>query len=200
MPIRAVGSGPKCGPARGPLPASLPASLHAGQGPSTIHCLHGEKEVDARGPRIERQRLPLLGVEGSAFSAGPWWPLPRSPRRARTGAARRRRQWAARVRLRPPRPLDARGTAPTSVCRAGGTGGGSGGGLAANPCAVHAPADFCRVRGYISTVKNHGMPALDCLRQALERRPFLPPVAAAAPSLFSDPATLGRPSIATVPR
>ena len=54
-----------------------------------------------------------------------------------------------------------------------------------------AAADFCRIRGYISTVKKHGLPVLDCLRQALERRPFLPPVAAAAPSADrpSDPAS-----------
>ncbi len=45
-----------------------------------------------------------------------------------------------------------------------------------------AAADFCRIRGYISTVKKHGLPVLDCLRQALEGRPFLPPVPAVAPS------------------
>ena len=44
-----------------------------------------------------------------------------------------------------------------------------------------AAADFCRIRGYISTVKKHGLPVLDCLRQALEGRPFLPPVPAVAP-------------------
>jgi transposase len=42
-----------------------------------------------------------------------------------------------------------------------------------------AAADFCRIRGYISTVKKHGLPVLDCLRRALEGRPFLPAVAAA---------------------
>ncbi len=57
---------------------------------------------------------------------------------------------------------------------------------------AHAAADFCRIRGYISTVKKHGLPVLDCLRHALEGRPFLPPVAAADPSVVqgpSDPAS-----------
>ena len=39
-----------------------------------------------------------------------------------------------------------------------------------------AATDFWRIRGYISTVKKHGLPVLDCLRQALEGRPFLPPL------------------------
>ena len=45
----------------------------------------------------------------------------------------------------------------------------------------HAAADFCRIRGYISTVKKHGLPVLDCLRQALEGRPFLSPRTPPAP-------------------
>ena len=45
----------------------------------------------------------------------------------------------------------------------------------------HAAADFCRIRGYISTVKKHGLPVLACLSQALEGRPFLPPGTAAPP-------------------
>jgi transposase len=55
-----------------------------------------------------------------------------------------------------------------------------------------AATDFCRIRGYISTVKKHGLPVLDCLRQALEGRPFLPPVAATDPPGVqgpSDPAS-----------
>ena len=47
---------------------------------------------------------------------------------------------------------------------------------------AHAAAEFCRIRGYISTVKKHGLPVLDCLRLALEGRPFLPPIAVADPS------------------
>ena len=44
---------------------------------------------------------------------------------------------------------------------------------------ARAAADFFRIRGYISTVKKHGLPLLECLRQALEGRPFLPQLAAA---------------------
>ena len=57
---------------------------------------------------------------------------------------------------------------------------------------AHAAAEFCRIRGYISTVKKHGLPVLDCLRQALAGRPFLPPLAAADPPATlpsSDPAS-----------
>jgi len=57
---------------------------------------------------------------------------------------------------------------------------------------AHAAADFCWIRGYICTVKKHGRPLLDCLRQALEVRPFLRPVAATDPpgvQAPSDPAS-----------
>ena len=52
---------------------------------------------------------------------------------------------------------------------------------------AQAAADFCRIRGYISTVKKHGLPVLACRRQALEGRPFLPPDPAAAPAAAQPP-------------
>ena len=35
-----------------------------------------------------------------------------------------------------------------------------------------AAKEFCRIRGYISTVKKHRLSVLECLRQALQGRPF----------------------------
>jgi transposase len=42
-----------------------------------------------------------------------------------------------------------------------------------------AAQEFCRIRGYISTVKKHGLPVLVSLHQALQGRPFLPQAATA---------------------
>ncbi len=68
-----------------------------------------------------------------------------------------------------------------------------------------AAQEFCRIRGYISTVKKHGLPVLECLRQALEGRPFLPQAAAAAspaspPNVTLRTATLHRSSTTAVLR
>lgn len=35
---------------------------------------------------------------------------------------------------------------------------------------------FCRIRGYISTLKKRALPVLHFLKEALEGRPYIPPV------------------------
>ena len=46
-----------------------------------------------------------------------------------------------------------------------------------------AAEEFFRIRAYISTLRKHGLPVLDGLRNALQGHPFLPePVTPAAPT------------------
>lgn len=40
------------------------------------------------------------------------------------------------------------------------------------------PKIFCRIRGYVATIKKHGLPILDSIRRTLEGQPFIPNVPA----------------------
>jgi len=46
---------------------------------------------------------------------------------------------------------------------------------------VDGVANFCRVRGYISTVRKHNLPVLNSLVKAFKRDPFIPSVAHRSP-------------------